>query len=689
GLTPIILLVVLGMLAAMGSSSQGMVRVVSVQVSANERQTLEAARMIAGGLVKPSSPDPARAGEATQAWLDERAALLRASLPGARVDVWRAPTPGGVGQLGHDAEALASSGAEDERTRGVGVVADTPGAPLPAWLRGRDEWGGVAYLAPPESSESAFGTPSLRALVRRADGGRAAAVLVTVPVSRALVEHYRETTGVNVHPFFIGAEQPEAEPGGGNIHLEGNVDTDDRGNLKSDSRITFTGDRKKLVVDFRSDQFGETLPNAYPVFLDATNWANGAKSTRLAFLLDWSWEGIWKQFWSDSVGQMWWRVLYGAAITFLVLELLALFSAAWMTRAVTGTVHKLYRATEFIKRGDFSHRIRTRSRDQLGELAVAFNDMSADIEALLADRVERERLEREIEIAHDVQAQFFPRSVPLLSTAEIIGECRAARGVSGDYYDYVEVAPGLIAFALGDVSGKGISASLVMSNLQASLRAQAAIISERLRIARLPAAAASSTAAGGGVVVAPKSADGGDAASTTTAGDVMPCGVAGVDTQCAVSNMAESINAQLCSSTEGNRFATLFLALYDDRTRALRYTNAGHNAPALVRASGAVERLTRGGTMIGAFDWARFEEAQTTLHDGDLLLVFSDGLSEAQNHAGEEYGEKRLVEFAAARRDHTVEDLRRAVFEEVNQWSGGAERDDDQTLVILKTVKRA
>src|SRR5205085_8341478 len=131
---------------------------------------------------------------------------------------------------------------------------------------------------------------------------------------------------------------------------------------------------------------------------------------RFAFLVDWSWAAGGRQFWSDAVlGPRWWQMLYVIAGIFLMFELAALFSAAWMTRAVTGTVHKLYRATESVKRGDFSHRIRTRSRDQLGELAVAFNDMSANVEALLADRVERERLEREIEIAHEVQAQLFPR----------------------------------------------------------------------------------------------------------------------------------------------------------------------------------------------------------------------------------------------------------------------------------------
>jgi nitrogen fixation/metabolism regulation signal transduction histidine kinase len=149
----------------------------------------------------------------------------------------------------------------------------------------------------------------------------------------------------------------------------------------------------------------------YPVFLDATDWGTGGRSPRLSFMVDWSWAEGGKQFWSDAVlGQRWWRALYILAVAFFFLELMALLSAAWMTRAVTGTVHKLYRATELIKRGDFSHRTRTRSRDQLGELALAFNDMSANIETLLAERVEHERLKREIEIAHEVQAQLFPRS---------------------------------------------------------------------------------------------------------------------------------------------------------------------------------------------------------------------------------------------------------------------------------------
>ncbi len=131
----------------------------------------------------------------------------------------------------------------------------------------------------------------------------------------------------------------------------------------------------------------------------------------------------------------------------------------------------------------------------------------------------------------------------------------------------------------------------------------------------------------------------------------MPCGVTETDDACLVSRMAERINEQLCRSTDADRFATLFLALYDDDARALRYTNAGHNAPLLVRADGTVERLWTGGTVLGAFDGVPFEEGQVGLNEGDLLVVYSDGITEAQNGTGEEFGEGRLLELLAAHRD--------------------------------------
>jgi sigma-B regulation protein RsbU (phosphoserine phosphatase) len=416
----------------------------------------------------------------------------------------------------------------------------------------------------------------------------------------------------------------------------------------------------------------------YVVVLPAINWLDGESDSHISFILNFTLAEAFQQILGNNeLGQVLMRAMLWLAGIFLLLELLALISAAWMTRAVTGTVHKLYRATEYIKRGDFSHRVHVRSHDQLGELAAAFNDMSANIDSLLKQRVAFERLEREVEIAAEVQAQLFPRSVPHLLTLEIAGECRAARGVAGDYYDYIEIAEGLVAFAVGDVSGKGISASLVMSNLQASLRAQTTIIAERMRLAgrnvSAPALASVSATSGGGGV----------AGVEASAGE-MPCGVTGVDTECAVENMVSSINEQLCRSTDANRFATLFLAIYDDRERTLRYTNAGHNAPILVRPDGSLERLVIGGTVVGAFDFITYAEERVRLEPGALLVIFSDGISEAQNEAGEEYGEERLARLAVARRKLSADELRRAIFEEIDRWSGAQERGDDQTVVIVK-----
>jgi len=666
GLTPVVLLSVLGLLAALGGSSQAMVRVITVQHGATERQALASARGLAGVLAAADGP----AERAMQAWLDERTALLQAALPGARVSVWRQADIAYDTQGPGDVPAAYFSAPADEARRGVGHDdAGEARGPLPGWLEGLEEWSGFAFLPPPEDSPSAFATPSIRAFARRWSAGRRVAVLVTVPVSRALINLYRETTGVNVRPYFID--------------LSGMQRRDPKTNVEftlsdEDNEAAFISgpDGRRRRIDLLHDQFGDELPEfsgfnfSYPVFMETTNWLTGGSGQACSFMVDWSWSEGGKQFWSgEALGSRWWQALYTVALVFLFLEITALLSAAWMTRAVTGTVHKLYRATGHVKRGDFSHRIRTRSRDQLGELAVAFNDMSADIESLLAERVEHERLKREVEIAHEVQAQLFPRGVPPLEGAELTGECRAARGVAGDYYDFIEVAPGLVVFALGDVSGKGLSAALVMSNLQAALRAQTAIISERMRLGAQPSPATPTAAAG----------DRGEAAGQ------MPCGATGFDEGCFVSKMVETLNTQLCLSTEPNRFATLFLALYDARARRLRYTNAGHNAALLVRASGEVERLTQGGMMVGAFDWATFEEAEAQLAEGDQLVVFSDGLSEARHRDGEEYGEERLVELLLRNRRETAADLRSRVFDEVDAWSDPSEREDDQTVVILKS----
>jgi sigma-B regulation protein RsbU (phosphoserine phosphatase) len=672
GLTPIVLLITLATMVDFFGLSQVMTRIVKVQLVDKENQAHANARTLAEALLRLPQNGDARTA---QAWLDERVEMLQPSLPGARVAVWSGG--GNTGAVDASKPAQFTSEPRDERVRGVGGGDRTPiGAPLPAWLRALDEWHGFTYLPPPADSEEAFGTPSMRAFVRAHADDREVLLLFVVPVSRVFVEQLRLNTDLQVQPFFIGAEMAAVRFTQGWTGSSMSIGPPGaRRTNRGDEQLEIVEGGRRVVIDFRKDQLGDPVNLSSMIVLPATSWTDGAVSQRAAFLCKFSAFAMANQLLQENdLGGYFQSAFILVAVIFLLLELLALLSAAWLTRAVTGTVHKLYHATEFIKRGDFSHRVRVRSRDQLGELAEAFNEMSANIESLLQERVKHERLEREVEIAAEVQAQLFPRKVPRLRASEIVGECRAARGVAGDYYDYVEIAPGLIAFALGDVAGKGVSAALVMSNLQAALRAQATILAERMRTTSAARAAATTTVAGGG-----------GGGSGLEQGVEMPCGVTGVDIECAVEQMASSINEQLCHSTDSNRFATLFVALYDEETRLLRYTNAGHNDALLIRADGSIEHLTEGGTVLGAFEWARYSEARTTLERDDVLVIYSDGISEADNPRGAEYTEHRLAHLVRKNRDKSADELRQLIFTEVDNWTGGLERNDDQTVVILKS----
>lgn len=662
GLTPIVLLALFGMVVSFGVSSEGLARIITVQLNTTNEETARSAQAVAESFAQ--LPSTATDTE-IQSWLDERARIVRASLPGARLALWRGAINDDRGSLGLQSPAQFTAEVSDENLRGVGPDRAPVGAALPAWLRGRDAWHGFAFV-PHEDEGENFDSPSFRALVRSTGAqARPFAVLLVVPISRALVERYRETTGIYARPFF-GAMRVVR----GNNQFT--IDPDDRrraGNANKQNAASVNDKEleRRLREMFSRDQLGEQLPkqrSQYMVISVATAWPTGEEARKLSFLFDWSWEIAAQQFLgSGDTGVVWWQVLKVLSIVFLVLELIALLGAAWMTRAVTSSVHKLYRATEYIKRGDFSYRVHVRSQDQLGELAGSFNDMAANIELLLQERVGHERLERELELAHEVQARLFPSRVPDLLKLDVAAECRAARGVAGDYYDYIEVAPGLVAFALGDVSGKGMSASLVMSNLQATLRAQTAITAERLSMAKRAVAAS----------------------ATTGSDKTLARVVADADIEGAVARKVTNINAQLCQSTDANRFATLFLALYEDRTRELYYTNAGHNAPIMVRADGTVERLTTGGMMVGAFEWASYEEEKTRMETGDVLVIFSDGITEAERAPGEEYDEERLVKLIIKHRHRSAHEIREAIFNDVDVWSGEKERGDDQTLVIMKS----
>ncbi|HVP53958.1 MAG TPA: SpoIIE family protein phosphatase [Candidatus Eisenbacteria bacterium] len=247
----------------------------------------------------------------------------------------------------------------------------------------------------------------------------------------------------------------------------------------------------------------------------------------------------------------------------------------------------------------------------------------------MAERLEVEhRARQEMDIARQVQSKLLPQKAPVLKTIDYAGACIQARAVGGDYYDFLDLGEGRVGFVLADVAGKGISAALLMANLQAHLRSQSAIVSHDF------------------------------------------------------SQTLERVNRMFFESTESNAYATLFIGVYEDATRRMRYVNCGHNPPVIVRGEG-VKRLHATATVLGLFDDWGCEVSEASLQPNDILAICTDGVLEAANQADEEFGEDGLVAALRAGREQPAEELLGAVIDAVRKFAPG-EQADDLTLIVAK-----
>jgi phosphoserine phosphatase RsbU/P len=345
--------------------------------------------------------------------------------------------------------------------------------------------------------------------------------------------------------------------------------------------------------------------------------------------------------------------LFFAAVIFAIIEMLALWIGTRLTRTVTGAVAQLYNATEHINRGDFSHRISVQSHDQLATLANSFNSMTASIENLIEEQKEKERLQNELTIAQEVQTQLYPQHISQLASLEVFGFCRPARTVSGDYYDFLTLTSNRLILAVGDVSGKGISAALLMATIHSAVRAYSL---EGMPTLREPVGAGASR-------VLPASGPNG---AETSAGA-----------------MLSRLNHQLYQSTPTEKYATLFLGVYDGHERKLTYSNGGHLPPIILGKDGSVRRLEQGGTVVGLFAHRNYPEASVALRQGELFVAYSDGVTEPENDFGE-FGEKRLIDLVWEHRDQPLARITEIVTGAVADWIGANEQPDDITLVLAR-----
>ena len=293
-------------------------------------------------------------------------------------------------------------------------------------------------------------------------------------------------------------------------------------------------------------------------------------------------------------------------------------------RTLTGGVRQL-------AGGDFSTRVPVRSADEFGTLAASFNQMAADLERHQALVIEQERLRGELALSRQIQTDMLPRG-PLLNTiAEVAGVSVPAREVGGDFFNYFDLSDGRLALLVGDVSGKGVSAALLMANAQATLRA------------RLP-----------------------------------------LETDLAA--LADLFDRDLDRNTPRNVFLTLFMGILEKDGRTLRYVNAGHNPQFLIRSRGPIEPLSSTGLPIALYAGHGYAEARVEVEHGDLLFFYTDGLVEAENAAGDMFGAERLQQLLADVQSREIDAILRQIEEHVHAFRGDVEPLDDATMMALRVI---
>ena len=351
----------------------------------------------------------------------------------------------------------------------------------------------------------------------------------------------------------------------------------------------------------------------------------------------------------------------GICVFFALLEIFAFYVAMRLTRSMTGSVEDLYAATLSIDSGDLSYRIRVQQEDQLADLGRSFNRMAWSLGRLIEEQKEKERMQSELSIAQEVQANLFPRSTVMVPSLQLHGICRPARTVSGDYYDFLVFhddpenprdVTGM-GLALGDISGKGISAALLMATLHAAVRAYR-FASEELFTGT---------------------------ARALTHQHSLECG----ELFESPARILALLNRHLYRSTQPEKYATLFMAHYDDRSGRLTYSNGGQLPPFLMHRDGTYRLLDRGGTVVGLMDGMRYEQETVPLESGDLIILYSDGVTEPENDFGE-FGEDRLLEVVRQHRDQPLEVISQEVMSALDAWIGGGEQPDDITLVLARRV---
>ena len=322
---------------------------------------------------------------------------------------------------------------------------------------------------------------------------------------------------------------------------------------------------------------------------------------------------------------------------FLVIELAAFVMGFALAKSITGSVHELFVGTQHVRRGDFTHRIRVQTRDQLGELAESFNAMTSSVRDLLQQAEAKKRLEEELRIAREVQMSLLPRETTTIPGLDITATCLPAREVGGDYYDLFRLGERRLGVLVADVSGKGTSAAFYMAELKG-------VVLSLSQVHQSPR------------------------------------------------ELLLEVNRIMTKTIDSRSFVTMIYAVIDLDRRTLTYARAGHTP--LIHASTdgrgkVVQVLTPSGLVVGLGGFEQqfeelLEEESRSVSDGDLILLFTDGVTEAMNERDDLFGEERLTKVIEGYHDRSPEAIQTQILRDIKAFVGATSQHDDMTMVVVK-----
>lgn len=495
---------------------------------------------------------------------------------------------------------------------------------LPAWVTCDGSAGVVAYESAPPGSATSDIRLVARAVALPATRTPTWAIVLDIPIDATLESRIRTDTGIQLGS--IGKMRDAAAPP---ITLRG------RG---IDPRPTADN----------GDGLLDQLLRRWVAFVERLDWATG-RTASLSVALSMQLVDIYRRIAGES-GQakefngVLLYALVGVGVLFLVIQGVALLLGLTLARQITGAVHDLFTGTEHLRNRDFSHVIPVRARDQLGELADSFNVMTGEITRLLSDVAQKERLEQEFATAREIQMKLLPHGPLTAPGLAVSAYCEPAREVGGDYYDMLPVGEDVVGFLIADVSGKGVGAGLYMAQLKGLV----------LSLARL--------------YPSPR-------------------------------DFLVAVNRVLVDHLDGRSFITMSYLVVDLRRRVMTYARAGHCPLLLVPASRdgqapPVQVLAPDGLVVGLSidDGTLFEsmleEITVPLSPGDLVMLYTDGMTEMMNPAQDCFGEDRLGELAGRHRDLPLDVLAERLVGEVRAFAAGEGQHDDMTMLLLR-VDRA